>query len=303
MPDREQERKTRVAHIEKIEVDTRKSAQRLTSEAVSIRKWKRTANGPAGRRRAIVTKASTGRCLSSAKCCRPTAHRWSAISRSVACRARKSWPRSLLEGTLIRVGNEEYAKTNNSFGLTTLLNRHVKVEGDSRIRFDFRGKSGTEHHIDLSDRKLARIVRGCQELRGQELFQYLDDEAQLHALGLDDVNEYLRDITGGKSPPKTSAPGPQRNSPHWPCSAWRCSTPQAKAKKTFCRRSKRSQRCWATRRRSVASATSIRRFSTAILMARCSRPSGSVPTRSLPIQVTVCAPRKPRCGRLPGAST
>jgi DNA topoisomerase-1 len=71
----------------------------------------------------------------------------------------------------------------------------VKVEGDSRIRFDFRGKSGTEHHIDLRDRKLARIVRGCQELPGQELFQYLDDEGQPHALGSDDVNEYLRNIT------------------------------------------------------------------------------------------------------------
>src|SRR4051794_22851163 len=64
----------------------------------------------------------------------------------------------LLEGTLIRVGNEEYAKTNNSFGLTTLRNRHVKIDGGSRIRFDFRGKSGTEHHINLHDRKLAAIV-------------------------------------------------------------------------------------------------------------------------------------------------
>jgi DNA topoisomerase-1 len=102
----------------------------------------------------------------------------------------------LLEGTLIRVGNEEYAKTNNSFGLTTLRNRHVKIDGDSRIRFDFRGKSGTEHHINLRDRKLATIVRRCQELPGQELFQYLDDDGQPHTVGSDDVNEYLREITG-----------------------------------------------------------------------------------------------------------
>jgi DNA topoisomerase I len=101
-----------------------------------------------------------------------------------------------LEGTLIRVGNEEYAKTNNSFGLTTLRNRHVRVEGDSRIRFDFRGKSGTEHHIDLRDRKLATIVRRCQELPGQELFRYLDEEGQSHTVGSDDVNDYLHDITG-----------------------------------------------------------------------------------------------------------
>ena len=102
----------------------------------------------------------------------------------------------LLEGTLIRVGNEEYAKTNNSFGLTTMRSRHVKIDGDSRIRFDFRGKSGTEHHINMNDRKLARIVRRCQELPGQELFQYLDDDGEQHTVGSDDVNDYLREITG-----------------------------------------------------------------------------------------------------------
>jgi DNA topoisomerase-1 len=77
----------------------------------------------------------------------------------------------LLETTLMRVGNEEYAKTNKSYGLTTLRNRHVKIEGASRIYFDFRGKHGTEHHIDLRDKRLASIVRRCQELPGQELFQ------------------------------------------------------------------------------------------------------------------------------------
>jgi DNA topoisomerase-1 len=102
----------------------------------------------------------------------------------------------LLERTLIRIGNEEYAKTNKSFGLTTLRNRHVKIEGESRIRLDFRGKSGTEHHIDLRDRKLAAIVRRCQDLPGQELFQYLDDDGQPHTIGSDDVNDYLREITG-----------------------------------------------------------------------------------------------------------
>ncbi len=102
----------------------------------------------------------------------------------------------LLESTLIRVGNEEYAKTNKSFGLTTLRNRHVKVEGGSRIRFDFRGKSGTEHHIDLRNRKLANVVRRCQDLPGQELFQYLDEDGQPHGIGSDDVNDYLQEITG-----------------------------------------------------------------------------------------------------------
>jgi DNA topoisomerase-1 len=102
----------------------------------------------------------------------------------------------LLESTLIRVGNEEYAKSNNSFGLTTLRNRHVKVEGEARVRFDFRGKSGTEHHIDLRNRKLAAIVRRCQDLPGQELFQYLDDDGQPHTVGSDEVNDYLREISG-----------------------------------------------------------------------------------------------------------
>src|SRR4051794_2535427 len=84
----------------------------------------------------------------------------------------------LLESTLIRVGNEEYAKSNKSFGLTTLRNRHVKIEGDTRIRFDFRGKSGTEHHIDLRNRRLAAVVRKCQDLPGQALFQYLDEDGE-----------------------------------------------------------------------------------------------------------------------------
>jgi DNA topoisomerase-1 len=117
--------------------------------------------------------------------------------------ARKGLPRPkvlaaivrLLESTLIRVGNEEYARTNNSFGLTTLRSRHVRIEGESRICFDFRGKSGTEHHIDLRNRKLAAIVRRCQALPGQELFQYLDDDGQPHTVGSDEVNEYLREIT------------------------------------------------------------------------------------------------------------
>ena len=101
----------------------------------------------------------------------------------------------LLETTLIRVGNEEYARSNNSFGLTTLRNRHVLVRG-STIVFRFRGKSGISHAVGLTDPRLAKLIRRCRELPGQELFQYVDDDGQLHALGSADVNEYLRDITG-----------------------------------------------------------------------------------------------------------
>jgi DNA topoisomerase I len=120
--------------------------------------------------------------------------------------ARHSMPREkvlaviicLLETTLMRVGNEEYAKTNKSYGLTTLRNRHVKLEGGSRICFDFRGKHGAEHHVDLRDKRLASIVRRCQELPGQELFQYLGDNGTPHAVGSEDVNEYLRAIAGAE---------------------------------------------------------------------------------------------------------
>ncbi|MBN8873805.1 MAG: DNA topoisomerase IB [Rhodospirillales bacterium] len=102
----------------------------------------------------------------------------------------------LLETTLMRVGNEEYAKTNKSFGLTTLRNRHVKVDGSNRLRFDFRGKHGLDHHIDLRSRRLAAVVKRCQDLPGQELFQYLDEDGTPRGIDSDDVNEYLKAITG-----------------------------------------------------------------------------------------------------------
>ena len=101
----------------------------------------------------------------------------------------------LLESTCIRVGNEEYAKSNRSFGLTTLQDRHVEVSGSS-IRFEFRGKSGKEHKVDLNDRRLARIVQRCQDLPGEDLFQYLDDEGVRQSIGSADVNQYIREISG-----------------------------------------------------------------------------------------------------------
>jgi DNA topoisomerase I len=101
----------------------------------------------------------------------------------------------LLEKTLIRVGNEEYARDNQSFGLTTMRRKHVKVNG-SKVMFAFRGKSGIRHELELTDRKLAPIVRKCQELRGQELFQYRDADGKAVDIGSGDVNEYLKEITG-----------------------------------------------------------------------------------------------------------
>jgi DNA topoisomerase I len=101
----------------------------------------------------------------------------------------------LLETTLIRVGNEEYAKENHSYGLTTLLQRHVDVTG-AHIHFRFRGKSGVKHDIDLDDARLAEIVRQCHELPGQELFQYLTDSGDWHDVDSADVNDYLHEIAG-----------------------------------------------------------------------------------------------------------
>ncbi len=101
----------------------------------------------------------------------------------------------LLEKTFIRVGNEEYAKENKSFGLTTMRGRHVDVKGGN-LRFRFRGKSGIEHDIDVDDRRVAKIVKKMQELPGQEVFQYLDDAGEKHHVTSEDVNAYLHEITG-----------------------------------------------------------------------------------------------------------
>lgn len=101
----------------------------------------------------------------------------------------------LLDLTRIRVGNEEYARENASFGLTTLRNDHVEVDG-ARLRFQFRGKSGKEHTVEVRDRRLARIVKRCQDLPGHELFQYGGDDGLPHKIESDDVNAYLRQICG-----------------------------------------------------------------------------------------------------------
>jgi DNA topoisomerase-1 len=101
----------------------------------------------------------------------------------------------LLETTLIRVGNDDYAKQNNSYGLTTLKNRHVAVDGNE-VRFQFTGKSGKRWSLRVKDRRIAKIIRACQELPGQELLQYLDEEGHPQDVTSSDVNIYLKEITG-----------------------------------------------------------------------------------------------------------
>jgi DNA topoisomerase-1 len=101
----------------------------------------------------------------------------------------------LLETTLIRVGNDEYARANKSFGLTTMRDRHVDIAG-ATVKFSFVGKSGKKHQITLSDRRLAKIVKRCRDIPGYELFQYLDDNGDRVDVKSDDVNDYLREISG-----------------------------------------------------------------------------------------------------------
>jgi DNA topoisomerase-1 len=101
----------------------------------------------------------------------------------------------LLDTTRIRIGNQEYAKSNQSYGLTTMRDKHVEVSG-STLKFHFRGKSGKDHTVDVQDKRLARIVQRCKDVPGHELFQYVDDDGARHAVTSTDVNAYLRDISG-----------------------------------------------------------------------------------------------------------
>lgn len=101
----------------------------------------------------------------------------------------------LMETTLIRVGNVEYAKQNQSYGLTTMRGKHVQVDG-STVTFRFQGKSGVRHAVDITDRRLARIIQRCQDIPGYELFQYVDSDGQHHTIDSADVNDYLREVTG-----------------------------------------------------------------------------------------------------------
>ena len=101
----------------------------------------------------------------------------------------------LLEATCIRIGNAEYAKSNHSYGLTTLRNKHVEISGGS-VLFRFRGKSGKDHSVKLQDRRLARIIQQCHDLPGYELFEYVDESGAVCRIASDDVNQYLKEITG-----------------------------------------------------------------------------------------------------------
>ena len=116
------------------------------------------------------------------------------VSRSLDRRKVTAVVLTLLDNALIRIGNRHYAKSNKSYGLTTLRDKHVKIKGSS-MRFSFVGKKGIEHDIDIKDRRLARLVKQCRDIPGYDLFQYYDEDGVRHTLESGDVNEYLRETT------------------------------------------------------------------------------------------------------------
>ncbi|BCS31979.1 hypothetical protein TBR22_A11830 [Luteitalea sp. TBR-22] len=167
----------------------------------------------------------------------------------------------LLETTLIRVGNEEYARTNQSFGLTTLRDRHATVTND-RLRFRFRAKSGVWQEVELRDARLARTVKRCQDLPGQVLFQYVDADGTRQRVTSEDVNAYLGEVTGQPFTARTSARGPAPSWPPLPCRNSSTSTPRPVASAMSRGPSSASPGNWATRRPCAVAVTCIRPSST-----------------------------------------
>jgi hypothetical protein len=186
----------------------------------------------------------------------------------------------LLELTLIRVGNDEYARLNRSFGLTTLRDRHASIDG-SAVTFRFRGKSGQQQEVGLRDRRLAAVVRRCRDLPGQELFQYVGEDGEPHDVASDDVNEYLAAVAPA-SPRRTSGHGPAPSSPTARCAPSARARPTARSSATSPPRSGRLPTGWATRPPWPARRTSTPRSSTRTSTAGSGRPSSKpprIPTR------------------------
>ena len=165
----------------------------------------------------------------------------------------------LLETTLIRVGNDDFAKQNNSYGLTTLKNRHVAVDGNE-VRFRFTGKSGKQWSLCVRDRRVAKIIRACQDLPGQELLQYVDERGVCQDVTSTNVNDYLKEITGKDISAKDFRTWRERFWRRWRSPSLKASTAPRRRSATFAARSKKSPRVSVILRPFVASVTSIRRF-------------------------------------------
>jgi DNA topoisomerase-1 len=208
---------------------------------------------------------------------------------------------TLLEGTLIRIGNEDYARANNSFGLTTLRNRHVKVKG-AELRFLFKGKSGKQWSLSVQDRRVARVIRSCQELPGQHLFEYRSDDGAIHAVSSTDVNNYLREIAG------TDISAKDFRTWAGTVKAAMALRDMGEGGRMLCARwSLPSPRNWATPSRSAASATSTPRSSPRSKLAHCdcacrrADAAGSAPpnTRCWLICAAPAWPKRPESHFLP----
>ncbi len=240
--------------------------------ALSVISRRRAATRAAANSTAIIragarsaTKSSTDGSSRSPRRCRAFARRTNADLRKSGLPREKVLAAvvQLLEKTLIRVGNEEYARDNGSFGLTTMRDQHAKIQGQT-VRFEFRGKSGIRaRRRSAATRRLARIVKACRDLPGYELFQYVDEDGARQVIDSADVNAYLREISGaGFHREGLSHVGGHGARREGAGGARRASRRTRKPSATSCGRSNRSRSGWATPKRSAGSATSIPRSST-----------------------------------------
>ena len=165
----------------------------------------------------------------------------------------------LLETTLIRVGNDEYAEQNKSYGLTTLKNRHVAVDGNE-VRFRFTGKSGKQWSLRVKDPRVAKIIKACQDLPGQELLQYVDEAGNCRTSPQPTSTTISRRLPGATSRQRTSAPGPERSWRRWRSKSLKPSIAPHKRNEICVRQSRRCQQSSGIRRPSAANATCIRKF-------------------------------------------
>ena len=199
----------------------------------------------------------------------------------------------LMERTLIRVGNEEYARENKSYGLTTMRAKHVQVNG-STVVFRFRGKSGKLHTVGVEDRRLARIVRQCQDLPGYELFEYLDESGDTRKIDSADVNDYLRAVSGEDFTAKDFRTGQERCWRPWRFATLKNPRRRRRRRRMWSRRSRPLHNGWGIRPQCAGSVTCTRRCWSATWRASWNGESGGRLKRP---PMTCCAKQKKTCGR------
>jgi len=202
----------------------------------------------------------------------------------------------LLDETHIRIGNEEYARENESFGLTTLRDEHVDVEG-SRIHFAFRGKSGKDHVVDVRDRRVANVIKKMHDIPGHELFHYLDHTGARHAIESDDVIGTCMRSRDSTSRPRISAHGPARSRRLMPLNVRVQRSRSPRQSTTWSRPSRGRPRSWGIRLLSAAKVTYTRASSLLTSTGRCSYRPSCRPNVSRPNRATACIPRRPKYWR------